>query len=171
VARTAVVLVLALAVLVATASEASALSCPNVPVTERLDEVDGAFIGVLVSERKVDDGYLYRFDVKTALKGADGIGSAIDLRAPSRLVSRSDELLAGFDDVEVGVMFTTDRAMPETESCLLSPPLDLISAFDEPRGNAIKVVIGVIILIGVLLFATVRLKRKQRQQELQAPEA
>lgn len=148
-----------------------ALSCPTVPVTQRLDEVDAAFIGKVLSERPDPDvpgGYVYRFSVIEELKGGDTLGSQIDVRTPARLVSTTDEPLVGYDDLDVGVMLKTDESTPTTNSCDLAPPLDLVSAVDEPKGNAIKVVIGMIILLLVLVYATVRLKRKQLRQQQEA---
>ncbi|MDH4177319.1 MAG: hypothetical protein OEV72_07060, partial [Thermoleophilia bacterium] len=96
-----------------TAGPALALSCPNVPVTQRVDELDAAFIGTMQTERPDPDvpgGYLYRFAVIEALKGQETLGPQVDVRAPARLVSSNDEPLVGYEDVEVGVMLSTAGA-------------------------------------------------------------
>ena len=50
-----------------------------------------------------------------------------------------------------------------TESCLLTDPGALLSASDEPRGNAIKIVIGLVILALVLAYSVRRLRGRQAE--------
>ena len=48
-----------------------------------------------------------------------------------------------------------------TESCLLTDPGALLSVSDEPRGNGIRVVIGLVILAAVLAYSIRRLRQRR----------
>jgi hypothetical protein len=50
-----------------------------------------------------------------------------------------------------------------TESCLLTDPGALLSVSDEPRGNGIKVVVGLVILAAVLAYSIRRLRHRQAE--------
>ena len=53
-----------------------------------------------------------------------------------------------------------DGARIVTESCLLTDPGALLAASDEPKGNAIRLVIGILILAAVLTYSIWRLRRR-----------
>jgi hypothetical protein len=157
----AVVVVAALA-----AAPASwALDCRNIPLSEKLQDADQAFVGKVVSERPLGGNparWSYRFTVEQKLKGE--FGAAVDIRA-ARLVDASDVPIMKHRADSIGVLVMLDGAIPTTDSCDLSSPAALISAFDEPRGNGIRVVVGILLLLLVLGYSSVRLKRKQRSSD------
>lgn len=169
--RLALLVVLLGAALAATA--AAPLPAQTSPTDEcldyrpetRIDEADGAFVGRVLDEKRIATGYLYRFAVVESLKARDIIGTQIDVSSPDRLLNPEGEALIGYPDLDVGVMFSTVGTTPSMTRCDLVPPLDLVSAIDEPRGNGIKVVIGIVMLLAVLLYSTVRLKRKQLREQ------
>jgi hypothetical protein len=99
----------------------------------------------------------YRFVVDQKVKGS--IGREVEVRAP-RLVDAADEPVP--IDVAVGVFAKEQGASWTTESCLLTDPGALLSIADEPRGNRIKLLIGMGILALVLLYSAWRLRRRQR---------
>jgi len=138
---------------------ALALSCPNVPLDERLSEVDAAFVGRVTAERTVADGYLYRFVVDQNVKGP--IGREVEVRSAKRLVDATDEPIV--HDEALGVLATLDGAELTTESCLLSDPGTLLATSDEPRGNGIRLVIGLVILALVLAYSIRRLRRRHAE--------
>ncbi|HEU0337541.1 MAG TPA: hypothetical protein VFR43_13345, partial [Gaiellaceae bacterium] len=51
-----------------------------------------------------------------------------------------------------------------TGSCSLAEPGALLSAADEPKGNWIKLLIGLVILALVLAYSLRRLRRRQLRQ-------
>ena len=138
---------------------ALALSCPNVPLDERLDEVDAAFVGRVTAERTVAGGHLYRFVVDQNVKGP--IGREVEVRSAGRLVDANDKPIV--HDEALGVLATLAGAELTTESCLLSDPGTLLATSDEPRGNGIRVVIGLVILALVLAYSVRRLRHRRAE--------
>ena len=166
--RTAVT-VLAGALLAATGpGDAGALVCRSIPLPDRLDAADGAFVGRVQSSRPADaEGRrVYRFVVDQRVKGA--IGREVEVRAPV-LVDAADEPVPL--DVAVGVLAQREGALWTTESCSLTDPGALLSAADEVRGNWIKVLIGVAILALVLAFSVRRLRRRNAAERRADPSA
>jgi hypothetical protein len=58
-------------------------------------------------------------------------------------------------------MATVEGARIVTRSCLLTDPGALLATSDEPRGDAIKIVIGLVILALVIAYSVRRLKRRE----------
>jgi hypothetical protein len=158
--RTAPLLLAVALLALAAGSDAAALDCPNVPLPDRIDAADGAFVGRIASSRPAeDDERVYRFLVDQPVKGA--IGPEVEVRAPP-LVDAADERVPV--DVAVGVLVRQEGASWTTESCLLTDPGALLSASDEARGNWIKVLIGTGILTLVLAYSLRRLQRRRVAQ-------
>ena len=149
------------AVLVLAPPSAHALDCPNVPLEERLAAADAAFVGRIVSSQKrgTETDVGYRFLVDQRVKGP--VGREVEVTAPTPLVDDEDQPVV-FDEA-VGVLADLDGARLTTESCQLAAPGALLSVSDEVRGNAIKVVIGLVILALVLAFSVRRLRQRQRE--------
>jgi hypothetical protein len=137
---------------------ALALDCPNVPLDERLAAADAAFVGRVTDERQATSGtgYVYGFVVDQRVKGP--VGRQVDVRSADRLVDVSDRPI--LHDEAIGVLANLSGAELTTESCQLSDPGALLSVSDEPRGNAIKLVIGLVILAGVVAYSVLRLRRR-----------
>jgi hypothetical protein len=145
------------------APTALALDCPNVPLDERLDAADAAFVGRVTAERSATSGgHVYRFVVDQNVKGP--VGKEIDVRSAVRLVDATDKPIV--HDEALGVLATLAGAELTTEPCSLTDPGTLLATSDEPRGNAIKVVIGLLILALVLAYSLRRMR--QRQADLAA---
>jgi hypothetical protein len=149
---------LALAALVL-APAALALDCPNVPLDERLDAADAAFVGRVTAERAAPSGRVYRFVVDQNVKGP--IGREVEVRSATRLLDAADKPIV--HDEALGVLANLSGAELVTESCLLADPGALLSVSDEPRGNGIKVVIGLLILAAVLAYSIRRLRHRRAQ--------
>ena len=151
---------LALAVLVAlgAAPSALALDCPNVPLEERLAAADVAFVGRVTEERPAaGTGVVYRFTVDQRVKGE--LGREVEVHTGEPLVDAADEPLV--HDEALGVLARLDGATIVTESCLLTDPGALLSTSDEPKGDWIKIVIGLLFLALVLAYSVRRLRRRQ----------
>jgi hypothetical protein len=149
---------LVVAALVLTPS-ALALDCPNVPLDERLDAADAAFVGRVTEERVTRTGTVYRFVVDQNVKGP--VGREVEVRSATRLVDAADEPIV--HDEALGVLADLAGAELVTESCLLTDPGALLSVSDEARGNGIKVVIGLLILAAVLAYSLRRLRHRRAE--------
>ena len=80
---------------------ALALSCPNVPLDERLADVDAAFVGRVTAERdRRRAAHVYRFVVDQNVKGP--IGREVEVRAAQRLVDANDKPIV--HDEALGVL-------------------------------------------------------------------
>jgi hypothetical protein len=137
---------------------ALALSCPNVPLDERLDGADAAFVGRVTAERTVAGGHVYRFLVDQNVKGP--IGREVEVRSAQRLVDANDKPI--LHDEALGVLANLDGARVVTEPCLLTDPGTLLSVSDEQKGNAIRLLIGILILAAVLAYSIRRLRHRRR---------
>jgi hypothetical protein len=130
-----------------------------VPLDERLAEVDAAFVGRVTAERSVPGGTLYRFVVDQKVKGP--IGREVEVRAVQPLVDATDKPIVR--DEALGVLANLDGAELVTESCLLNDPGTLLATSDEQRGNAIRVVVGLVILSAVLAYSIRRLRHRRAE--------
>ncbi len=141
---------------------ALALECPNVPLDERLDAADVAFVGRVTAERpsSAGEGRVYEFVVDQNVKGP--VGREISVDAASRLVDATDTPIV--HDEALGVLGNLEGARVVTESCLLTDPGALLSVSDEPKGNAIRLVIGIVILFVVLAYSIRRLSLRKRNE-------
>ncbi len=148
--------------------EAQACVCAALPLDERLDDADAAVIGRVVGERagelKGAPQRLLTFEVDHRVKG--DVAKTLVIHSPLRtdcdlVVSRNEA---------VGLLLTRspDGAWLGT-ACSVVDPGRLVAAGGEPRGGAIKVVVGLGILAIVLLWALRRLRRGARPQLPGAP--
>jgi hypothetical protein len=146
------------AVTLVLAGEAAAFNCPNTPVDERLEAADVAFVGRLVSERPATRAgqRLYRFRVEKPVKGP--LGAEVEVRS-TRLVDVEDTPVPVGSDV--GVLASTERGALVTSSCGLSDPAALLAGADEPRGEWIKLALGIGLAAAVIAYSVVRLRRRR----------
>ena len=141
------------------AQNAWALACPNVPLEERLEDADAAFVGRVTERRVAADAVVYRMLVDQPVKGP--VGREVEVRSGEPLVDDLDEPVVL--DEALGVLARLEGARLVTESCLLTDPGALLSTSDEVRGNGIKVVVGLGLLALVLAYSVRRLRARQRQ--------
>jgi hypothetical protein len=144
----------------ALAGEANAYTCPQTTLAQRLEQADGAFVGRSTGFRSVehDAGIpqrVYRFQVDQRVKGE--IGRIVEVRLPVRTENGGQRIP---EDVAAGVLAGRAGAEWVTTRCGITDPGALLSVADEPRGNAIKLVIGVLVLAGVLGYSVSRLRKR-----------
>jgi hypothetical protein len=137
------------------------LSCPNVPLEERLAAADVAFVGRVTDERPLSGGQgrVYAFLVDQNVKGP--VGREVDVDSATRLVDATDKPI--LHDEALGVLGNLHGTRIVTEPCLLTDPGALLSVSDEPKGNAIRLAIGILILAAVLAYSIRRLRRRARE--------
>ena len=145
------------------AGGAEACVCAAVPLVERLDDADAAVVGRVVDERASElrgaPQLLLTVEVDQRVKG--DVDETLVVRSPLR----SDCDLVVPRNEAVGLLLTRapDGAWLGT-ACSVVEPGRLVAAGGEPRGGAIKVVIGLGILAIVLLRALRRRRRGTRPQ-------
>jgi hypothetical protein len=158
--RLRVVTAVALAGLVL-ADAALACVCAQMPMSDRLDDSDVAFVGRVESERegsvRGEPVRLLTVAVEQRVKGdVDGV---LVVRSPAR----SDCDLVIPENRSVGLLLTRAPGGAWLGSaCSVADPGELVAAGGEPRGGGIKVVVGVVVLGLVLLLAYARLRRGSR---------
>jgi hypothetical protein len=103
-------------------------------------------------------GRVYEFVVDQNVKGP--IGREVDVDSAMRLVDATDKPIV--HDEALGVLANLDGARLVTEPCLLTDPGALLSVSDEPKGNAIRLLIGILILVAVLAYSIRRLRLRGR---------
>jgi len=144
-------------------SPGNALACVCIaePIDERLDRADAAVVGRVTAERSGElngaPQRLLTFEVDQRVKG--DLPERIVVRSPSG----SDCDLTPEKREQIGLLLTRgpEGAWLGT-LCSLVDPGELILAGGEPRGGAIKVVVGLAILGLVLLWSFRRLRRGAR---------
>jgi hypothetical protein len=142
---------------------AGAVDCPRSSVKDKLEGADVAFVGtVLAVEPVAASGGIalsdYRFDVLHGVKGE--VGKQATLRAAKLVDLDLQEVTAG-SKVAIGVLASRENGRLVTSSCSLVDPGSLLGAADEPKGGAIKVLIGLAIAGIVVLYSVRRLRRRQ----------
>jgi hypothetical protein len=149
----------ALVAALALAAPAHACTCPaETTVRERLDAADAAFIGRLTSvEERETDQAVYRYDVDQVMKGTLP-GDTIEVRA-ARTTAQCGLQRTEPDDA-VGVLVTRAGAGWASSLCTQVSASALLGTIDEPRGQWIRLAVGVVILGLVLAYAFLRLRRR-----------
>jgi hypothetical protein len=144
-----------------------------VPLDDRLDDADAAFVGEILRERQTDvrgtPQRLYAFEVHQQVKGE--LPDQVDVRSPPECDIRGEGAPAPAEDGSLGLLLT--RAPDDVwlaSTCSVVSPAELVTVGGEPRGGVIKVVLGIAILALVLSWALRRKARGTRPRLPGAPE-
>jgi hypothetical protein len=152
--------IVVLAALVLTGS-AQAFTCPTTPLDERIAAAEGVFVGSSVGFEPVSGNGVplrdYRFEVKQKVKGL--FGDFVTVRIPARPANGGQAIPEG---VDAGILMNKANGVWFTTRCGISDPGAVLAAFDEPKGNAVKLLIGIVILLAVVGYSVWRLKRRPR---------
>jgi hypothetical protein len=158
-------LVAAAAVVLALAGSSAALACvcAALPLDERLDDADAAVVGRIVAERAGEvrgaPQRLLTVEVDQRVKG--DVERMLVVRSPSG----TDCDITVPRNRQTGFLLTK---APDGDwvgtTCSLVGAGELVAAGGEPRGGAIKVAVGLVILALVLLWSFARLRRGTRPQ-------
>ena len=98
---------------------------------------------------------LYRFEVDQEVKG--DLGRTISVRIPVRPANGGQPVPV---DVAAGILMNRANGEWFTTRCGITDPGAVLAEVDRPRGNAVKLVIGILILGGVLAYSTRRVRRR-----------
>lgn len=157
--RGAVALVASTVALV-TGGEAAAYTCPQTPLKERIDQAQAVFVGRATASRPVPGAgipqRIVTFRVDQEVKG--DVGATVDVRIPVRPENGGQRIPL---DVAAGILASPVDGTLFTTRCGVTDPGAVLATVDEPRGNAIKLLVGILILAAVLGYSVRRVRRKQ----------
>ena len=144
---------------------AQAYTCPTTPLEQRIAEADAVFVGRSTGFTVVaGDGIpqrLYRFDVDQKVKG--DVGETISVRIPVRPANGGQVVPL---DVAAGLLVNRVNGDWFTTRCGITDPGVVLAEVDQPRGNAVKLLIGILILGSVLAYSIRRVRRRDPQASL-----
>jgi hypothetical protein len=153
-----VILLGLLAALVWTGSS-QAFDCPTTPLEQRIDEAEAVFVGrstgftpvagVGVPQR------LYHFDVDQDVKG--DVGPTVEVRVPLRTVNGGQVIP---EDTAAGILMNRVGTAWFTTRCGITDPGAVLAGVDKPKGNAVRLLIGVVILLAVLGYSIRTVRRR-----------
>jgi hypothetical protein len=137
-------------------------------MSQRLDDADAAVVGAVVAERRGElrgaPQLVLTVDVDQRVKG--DVGRVLEVRSPSGSDCDVDVPL----DKTIGLLLTRGRGGGWlATACSVVDPGLLVAAGGEPRGGAIKVGVGIVVLLLVLLWALRRLRKGARPDLPGAP--
>lgn len=100
---------------------------------------------------------LYTFEVDQEVKG--DLGRTVQVRIPVKPANGGQLVPL---DVAAGVLMSRAGGQWFTTRCGITDPGAVLAEVDQPRGNAVRLGIGVLILAAVLTFSIRRVKRRDR---------
>jgi hypothetical protein len=144
---------------------AQAYTCPQTPLSERIAAADGVFVGRSKGFTEVPGAgvpqRLYRFTVDQEVKG--NLGREVSVRIP---VSRANGGQVVPGDVAAGILMNRVGGEWFTTRCGITDPGVVLAEVDKPKGNAVKLLIGIAILGGVLWYSIRRVRRRDPNASL-----
>ncbi len=153
-------LVLGAALVLALPGGALAYTCPPLPLQERIDQADIVFVGRASGSRSVPGGgvpqRLVTFRVDQQVKGE--LGDTVEVRMPLRAANGGQQVPL---DVAAGILASRSADGWFTTRCGITDPGAVLAEVDEPRGNAVKLAIGILILAAVLGYSIRRMRKQQ----------
>lgn len=144
---------------------AQAYTCPEIPIDQRIAAAEAVFVGRSTGFTPVPgDGIpqrLYRFEVDQEVKG--DVGRTVDVRIP---VKRANGGQVVTPDVAAGILMNRTGGGWFTTRCGITDPGVVLAEVDQQKGNPIRLLIGILILIAVLTYSIRKVKRRDPQATL-----
>jgi len=144
---------------------AQAYTCPTTPLSERIAAADAVFVGRSTGFTSVPGSGIpqrrYRFKVDQEVKGT--LGRTVVVRIPV-LRANGGQLIPL--DIAAGLLIGRAGGEWYTTRCGITDPGAVLAEVDQPRGNALKLVIGILILAGVLGYSVRRVRRRDPKASL-----
>ncbi len=139
---------------------AQAYTCPLTPLDQRIAQSQAVFVGRSTGFTAVaGEGVpqrLYRFEVDQEVKG--DLGRTVSVRIPVKPANGGQLVPL---DVAAGILMNRADGTWFTTRCGITDPGVVLAEVDQPRGNAIRLVIGILILGAVLAYSIRRVKRRE----------
>lgn len=98
---------------------------------------------------------MYRFEVDQEVKG--DLGRLVSVRIPVREANGGQVIPV---DVAAGILMNRAGGAWFTTRCGITDPGAVLAVVDQPRGNAVKLLIGILVLGAVLTYSIRRAKRR-----------
>jgi hypothetical protein len=144
---------------------AHAYTCPQTPLDRRIAEAEAVFVGRATGFTDVAGEGIpqrrYRFDVDQEVKG--DLGRTVSVRIPVKQANGGQPVPV---DVAAGILMSRANGEWFTTRCGITDPGAVLAEVDQPRGNAVKLVIGILILGAVLAYSIRRVRRRDPQATL-----
>ena len=139
------------------AGDAFACSCAGgQPISERIDAADAAFVGRLLEVR----GTSYVYDNDRTIKGE--LGERVVVTSPG--AEAQCGLRRSPRTEEVGLLLTRAGSGWSSSLCAQTTAGALLSVDDDPPGQRIRLAIGLVILLAVLGYSLLRLRRRRKRE-------
>ncbi len=143
-----------------TAGGAAAYTCPQTPLQDRIDQAEAVFVGRATGSRAVSSAgisqRIYTFSVDQEVKG--DLQRTVDVRIP--VLGRNGGIRVP-SDVAAGILMSRTSSGWYTTRCGITDPGAVLAEVDKPQGNAVRLLIGIVILAAVLWYSIRRVRRKQ----------
>jgi hypothetical protein len=138
---------------------AQAYTCPSTPIETRIGDAGAVFVGrstgfVPVAGAGVPQR-LYHFDIDQEVKG--DLGATVDVRVPVKPENGGQVIP---EDTAAGILMNRANGGWFTTRCGITDPGVVLAGVDKPKGNAIRLLIGVVILGAVLAYSIRRVRRR-----------
>lgn len=144
--------------LVVTAS-AQAYACPSTPIEDRIVDAGAVFVGRSTGFTPVPGAgvpqRVYHFDIDQEVKG--DLGATVDVRVPVKPENGGQVIP---EDTAAGILMNKADGTWFATRCGITDPGVVLAGVDKPKGNAIRLLIGVLILGAVLFYSVRRVRRR-----------
>jgi hypothetical protein len=142
----------------ASAGAAQAFTCPTTPLEQRIAAAEAVFVGRSTGFTAVAGAGIplrdYRFEIDQQVKG--DLGQTVTVRIPV-LAANGGQVIP--EDVAAGILMNRANGIWFTTRCGITDPAAVLASVDAPKGNAVKLLIGIVILLAVVGYSLTRLKR------------
>jgi hypothetical protein len=144
---------------------AQAYTCPTTPLEQRIAEAGAVFVGRSTGYSTVAGAgvpqRLYRFEVDQQVKG--DLGSTVSVRIPVNEANGGQTIPP---DTAAGILMNRVNGAWFTTRCGITDPGAVLAGVDKPKGNAIRLLVGVVILAAVLGYSIRRVRRRNAASTL-----
>jgi hypothetical protein len=138
---------------------AHAYTCPSTPIETRIETAGAVFVGRSTGFAPIAGAgipqRLYHFKIDQEVKG--DLGSTVSVRVPVNPQNGGQVIP---EDTAAGILMNRANGTWFTTRCGITDPGVVLAGVDKPKGNAIRLLIGVFILGAVLLYSIRRVRRR-----------
>jgi len=140
-------------------SQAQAITCPTTPLEMRIEQAGAVFVGRSTGFTPITgEGVpqrVYHFKIDQEVKG--DLGATVSVRVPVKPANGGQVIP---EDTAAGILMDRANGAWFTTRCGITDPGVVLAGVDKPKGNAIRLLIGVVILGGVLAYSIRTVRRR-----------